>query len=95
MPGKILKDVLSLLPVGCDEGAFIRAWRMSELERPACVYAKVCGVDGDGCGGCRVAGGLYLRCGKVQMSGSIWCKTCHANMVSDGRPKHGIFSERV
>lgn len=89
--GKVLSEVLNLLPKGVNEVAFIRSWRMSELESPACVQD----IGGEGCGGCRVAGGLYLRCGKVEMSGSIWCKTCHANMVSDGRPKHGIFSERV
>lgn len=91
MPGKVLQEVLKLLPSGSDEVAFIRAWNMSELEMPA-VLTEVCESS---CGGCRVAGGLYLRCNKPLMSGSIWCKTCHANMVSDGRPKHGIFAERI
>ena len=91
MPGKVLQEVLKLLPSGSDEVAFIRAWNMSELEMPA----VLCDVSGSGCGGCRVAGGLYLRCNKPLMSGSNWCKTCHANMVSDGRPKHGIFAERI
>ena len=91
MPGKVLKEVLKLLPSGSNEAAFIRAWNMSELEMPA-VLMEVCESS---CGGCRVAGGLYLRCNKPLMSGSNWCKTCHANMVSDGRPKHGIFAERI
>ena len=91
MPGKVLQEVLKLLPSGSDEAAFIRAWNMSELEMPA-VLMEVCESS---CGGCRVAGGLYLRCNKPLMSGSIWCKTCHANMVSEGRPKHGIFAERI
>ena len=88
MPGKVLQEVLKLLPSGSNEINFIRAWNMSELERPA-VLCK----EGSGCGGCKVAGGLYLRCGKP-LAGS-WCKTCEANMVSDGRPKHGIFAERI
>lgn len=91
MPGKVLQEVLKLLPNGSDEAGFIRAWNMSELEMPA----VLCSVETGGCGGCKVAGGLYLRCNKPLMSGSSWCKTCHANLVSDGRPKHGIFAERI
>lgn len=91
MPGKVLQEVLKLLPNGSDEAGFIRAWNMSELEMPA-VLTVFCE---NSCGGCKVAGGLYLRCNKPLMSGSSWCKTCHANMVSDGRPKHGIFAERI
>jgi len=90
MPGKVLQEVLKLLPSGSNEKDFIRAWNMSELERPA-VLCK----EESGCGGCKVGGGLYLRCGKPLMSGGSWCKSCDANMVSEGRPKHGIFVERI
>ena len=91
MPGKVLQDVLKLLPVGSNEVAFIRAWNLSELSFPA----VLCKVDVSGCGACKKAGKLYLRCGKPLMAGSNWCKTCDANMVSEGRPKHGIFAERI
>lgn len=91
MPGKVLQEVLKLLPSGSNEVAFIRAWNMSELEMPA-VLEVFCE---NSCGGCKVAGGLYLRCNKPLMTGSSWCKTCDGNMVSDGRPKHGIFAERI
>jgi len=37
---------------------------------------------------------LYVRCSVKVVEGD-YCKRCTVNMVSEGRPKHGIFSERI
>ena len=39
MPGKLLKEVLNLLPSSVNASEFARAWALSELELPA--YGRV------------------------------------------------------
>ena len=96
MPGKSLTEVLSLvrsaginLEAGV-EASFAKCWKMSLLSLPACALE----VNSCGCQGICKADGLYLQCSrKVDKNG--FCKWCENNMVSEGRPKTGLISERV
>lgn len=76
-----------MLDVGVSQ--FERAWGISELELPALLALS----DGH-CQGCKKAGGLYLQCNLKATSGDF-CKSCVGSFISDGRPKHGIISERL
>lgn len=44
--------------------------------------------------GCKYSGGLYLQCEKLGVDGD-YCKGCVGSFISEGRPKHGIISERL
>ena len=90
MPGKLLKEVIGLLPVGVDVGEFSRAWAVSDLELPA--YGRST-LDG-GCKGVVKNGGLYTQCmSKVCRNG--FCKRCENSFVEEGMPKLGLWGERI
>lgn len=76
--------------VGVDSvSIFERAWGISELELPA-----LAGLSDGRCQGCKKGGGLYLQC-KSQATSGDFCKSCVGSFISEGRPKHGIISERL
>ena len=58
MPGKLLKEVLILLPEGVDREVFARSWALSSLELPA--YGRET-LEG-GCKGVVKNNGLYTQC---------------------------------
>ena len=90
MPGKLLKEVMSLLPVGVNMEEFARRWALSELELPACGRVTLEG----GCKGVVKNGGLYTQCtSKVCSNG--FCRRCMNSFVEDGMPKLGLWSERI
>lgn len=90
MPGKLLKEVLSLLPVGVDGVEFARMWALSELELPACARETVVG----GCKGVVMNGGLYTQCmSKVCKNG--FCRRCVNSFVEEGMPRLGLWAERM
>ena len=90
MPGKLLKEVIGLLPVGVDVGEFSRVWALSNLELPA--YGR--GTLDGGCKGVVKNGGLYTQCmSKVCRNG--FCKRCENSFVEEGMPKLGLWGERI
>ena len=90
MPGKLLKEVLVLLPSSVNAGEFARAWALSELELPACGRVTLEG----GCRGVVKNNGLYTQCmSKVSRGG--FCRRCINSFVDDGMPKLGLWSERI
>jgi hypothetical protein len=90
MPGKLLKEVIGLLPVGVDVGEFSRVWALSNLELPA--YGRST-LEG-GCKGVVKNVGLYTQCmSKVCKNG--FCKRCENSFVEEGIPKLGLWSERI
>ena len=90
MPGKLLKEVMSLLPVGVNREEFARRWALSELELPACGRVTLEG----GCKGVVKNGGLYTQCMSKVCSGGF-CRRCMNSFVEDGMPKLGLWSERI
>ncbi len=91
---KTLCEVLSMmssLGVEMEGGRLAHMWKLSELELPACAV----GLNREGCMGCRKANGLYLQCVKKVKMGSTFCTSCERSFVSDGRPRHGLYSERI
>ena len=90
MPGKLLKEVMSLLPVGVNREEFAHRWALSELELPACGRVTLEG----GCKGLVKNGGLYTQCMSKVCSGGF-CRRCMNSFVEDGMPKLGLArSER-
>jgi len=87
---KSMNDVLCLLSgYNIDKRSFERDWRLSSVLLPA---LKLC--CGGRCMGCKYSGGLYLQCEKLGVDGD-YCKSCVGSFISEGRPKHGIISERL
>ena len=90
MPGKMLKEVLSMLPSGVDVGEFSRRWAISNLELPALGRSTVEG----GCKGVCKNNGLYTQCmSKVCKNG--FCKRCENSFVEEGMPKLGLWGSRI
>ena len=90
MPGKLLKEVLILLPEGVDREVFARSWALSSLELPA--YGRET-LEG-GCKGVVKNNGLYTQC-MSKVCGENFCKRCANSFVEDGMPKLGLWSERI
>lgn len=91
---KTLCEVLKMMEsmgVELERGRLARMWKLSELDLPACVS----GLEEGGCMGCRKANGLYLQCVKKVKGGSKFCTSCERSFVSEGRPRHGLYSERI
>ena len=91
MPGKLLKEVLSLLPSSVNAVEFARAWALSELELPACARETVVG----GCKGVVMNGGLYTQCLSKVCNKNGFCKRCINSFVEEGMPKLGLWAERM
>ena len=94
MPGKLLKEVLSLLEKfeegGVNREEFARVWAQSELELPA--YGRVT-LEG-GCKGVVKNNGLYTQCMSKVCKGGF-CRRCINSFVEEGMPKLGLWSERI
>jgi len=91
MPGKSLECVLKLLSSDVNKEEFKKAWKLSTLELPACVML---GSVEDQCGGCVRGSGLYLRCKRLVV-GKLMCKKCENSCQEEGRPRQGLWSERI
>ena len=85
-------EVVALMGLVGDDAVRLEVlWRRSELKLPA----SALGVCGNGqCQGVKVCGGLYLQC-KLKATSGDYCKVCVGSFISDGRPKHGIITERL
>ena len=88
--GKMLKEVLGILPDGVDVGEFSRRWRLTNLELPACGRVTISG----GCLGVVMNNGLYTQC-KSKVCENGFCRRCINSFVEEGMPKLGLWSERM
>lgn len=68
-----------------------KKWVLSDVKLPACAVEFCEGK----CRGCTNSGGLYLQCGRKCVQGMNFCKTCVESFVEEGRPKNGLYAERV
>jgi hypothetical protein len=91
---KSVREVMKLLSsLGVSTEGVEKGWLMSEVLLPACVV----GVVEGGCQGCMVKNGLYLQCtnSMKKSTGGVLCGKCELSCLTEGRPKHGLYSERL
>ena len=93
MSKKSLESVLKMLTgvEGKVLSELSKSWALSDVKLPAMAVVFCEGK----CSGCTKSGGLYLQCVRKCVNGVKFCKTCVDSFVEEGRPKNGLYEERV
>jgi hypothetical protein len=68
-----------------------KAWALSDVKLPACASVEM----EEKCSGCTKSSGLYLQCERKKVNGTAFCKGCIESFVEEGRPKNGLYKERL